>query len=134
MIGKIASLAMIGSTVAHAKLLQRFLEGAVIAIALTIFSAIITGILVVGGFYGAFVELENYGVEPVTAFLLIMGIAVLSAALLISLTLRQLRQLRILSQNTALHSESPLLHVGGVVHAFIDGFRTPSLRTPSRRL
>lgn len=121
MIGKLMGLASIGSSLANIALLQRFLGDIVSIIALTILSAMMTAMLLIGCFYGAYAGLTDYGLNPVVASVTVAGIALLLTALLIGLTVRKLRQLHELPKHLRA-GIPPFSRTGTIVHAFLEEF------------
>jgi hypothetical protein len=126
MISKLMGLASIGSSVANVALLQRFLEGIIGIIALTIVSAMMAGMLVVSGFYAAYVGLMHYGLDPDAAGVTIILLACIATLSLIGWVVWQLRNLRELPRHALPHGLPPVMaRATDMAQAFIEGFLHP---------
>jgi len=121
MLNKFVGMASIGSSFANIALLQRFLEGIVGVIALTILSAMMAGMLIMSAFYGLYLGLTRYGLDPDAALVAVVAIGSFLTAALSALTVARLRQLRELPLRTA--PMPTLSRLTNVTHAFIDGFK-----------
>jgi uncharacterized BrkB/YihY/UPF0761 family membrane protein len=105
---------------ANVSLLHRFLSKIVIVVALTIVSAFMSGVVIVGLLWGTYWELTYHGVAPDTAATIVFALAILVTATFIGFTLSYARQLR--EPPRLLHQHFPgLAQLGGIADAFITG-------------
>jgi len=126
MIGKLIGLASIGSSLANLAMVQRFLEGLIGVIVLSIVGAAMTSMLLIAGLYGSYRGLTYYGLDHEAALVMIASVAVLLTAAVIGFTLARLRHLREISL-CALPQEFPhLAHIPSVINAFLEGLTKPT--------
>jgi len=126
-IEKILGIVGVGSTIANISLLKRFLSGVTVVIALTAISSTLAGMLMILGFYGLYLSLLHYGLQPQAAMVTVSGIATLITVALGGLAVLRWRQLRDMPN---LMQESPVINqISKIAHAFVDGLLTD----PNRR-
>jgi len=120
MFEKLMGIATIGSALANVTLLHRFLAKAVVVVALTVISALLTGAVLIALFYEAYWELTQHGLASDVAVVVLTIFAIVLTASFIWVTLAHLGRLRggpnILQQHFPAFS-----HLGNIVDAFVDG-------------
>jgi hypothetical protein len=135
MLEKLLGLATIGSTFASVSLLHRFLSRLAIVLALTIISALMAGVLLIGMFYGLFCLLTAYGLTHATSLILVGMLVFILTAALVLVTLQQLRQIKSLQPSPFKQTFPSLSYIGSIAEAFMQGLSTHSKteRTKSER-
>jgi len=123
MLDKLIGLTTIGSTLAGLTMLQRFLAGVTGVLALTVVSALMSGLILMGGFITAYFTLVHYGVEPMLAALTVTSATCMVTALLIIFTLIKVRRLKEMSQHHLYRDVPSLAHIGDIASAFIKGLK-----------
>ena len=122
MLGKILSVATVGSALANQGLLHRCFFSAINVLVLAIVSAFMLCMLLIGSLALAYLGLIHYGVDPSSAGI-VLGLLVLSITLiLMAIAYNQMQKIRKLSHQSLLSVGSDLPDVGNIVMAFIDGF------------
>ena len=121
MLEKLLGLAMLGSSLANVTLLHRFLSRVVVVVALTIISALFTGVLFLAALYGVYYALTYYGLAPQAAVSLIAIFVVLVTALLIAVMANQLQKIREIPHSLPSSGLPSFSQLGGITEAFIDG-------------
>jgi len=122
MISNLLGVASVGSTLASASIMHRFLSSMAKIMVLAIVCAFMLCALMVGVFVALYFGLVHYGLDPVT-----VGIALGIAALLLTVSLaaattHQLRRFRDHSAFSLPRSRSDWPDLGNIANAFIDGF------------
>ncbi len=125
MLGKLLSIATVGSTFANVALLRRFLSGVTGVVALVVVSAIMGCVILVAGLAAAYFGLIHYGLDPYAAALTIAVFMLLIMGLLIGLTAVRLRHLRELPYHDMYQELPSLSRVAGITDAFLDGLLNP---------
>lgn len=122
MLEKLLGLATIGSTFASVSLLHRFLTRLATVLALTIISALMTGVLLIGVFYAIYLGLTTNGLTHEAALLIVGALVLALTAGLICITLRQLHIIKSLQPSPMKQTFPGLSFVGSIAEAFLDGF------------
>lgn len=124
MLEKLLGLATIGSTFASVSLLHRFLSRLALLLALVIISALMTGVLLIGIFYGIYCLLTAYGSSPEAALMIVGGLVFALTATLVFVTLHQMRCIKSLQPSPFKQTFPGLNFVGGIAEAFLDGLHS----------
>jgi len=120
---KLLGIVGMGSTIANATLLRKFLTNVMLVMVLTAISGTMAGMILIAGFYGLYLGLVHYGVDPSTAALSIGGLTLIITIGLASLAVLRFRHLRDIPGVMSLNG--PIMsRVGEVADAFIDGLLT----------
>jgi len=122
MIGKLLSVATVGSTLAGVGLIHRFLSDIAGIIILAIVSAFMFCILLAGGISVAYFCLVHYGLDPYAAGITMGIVAFFITISFVTLTVHKLNQLRDLTHRSLNPAKLGLFDISNVTHAFIDGF------------
>ncbi len=130
MIEKIMSVVSIGGTVANVALLQRFLSGVTVVVALTVISAFMIGLMLTGLFGALYFCLVHYGLLPEIAALMVALFALLMTITLAVIVILRVKHLRGLPSQMLRKDLSSLAPLGEVLESFINGFmsRGPSIK------
>jgi hypothetical protein len=121
---KILSIAGVGSTIANAALLRRFLAGVMLAIILAAMSGTMLGALFIAVFYGVYFALVANGVHSLTAASIVVGTIVALTVFTTVFAWFRWRRLREMSR----HLESPgsiVSKVTRLADSFLDGLLKP---------
>jgi hypothetical protein len=97
-------------------LFNRFMSAAIAVAGLAIVAIMMTGALLVGGFYTLYVVLLDHQFEQWAAFLIVAAAILVTIALFIFLTISYLRRLR-----KKMFHKSRMGYPSEVVNAFFDG-------------
>jgi hypothetical protein len=129
MIGKLMGLATVGSSLANVTLLHRFLASATSVVALTMISAFMCCVLLIGIFGATYISLVHYGLDPYAAAITVALIMIIMTGGCVSLTIIRLRQLREIPHHN-MHRDIPgMSHISSIADAFMKGFlKSPDIR------
>jgi len=122
------SLATIGSTFANVALPRQFLYIVIYIITLTILAAFMVGILLISGLYAMYFGLTHYGLDPAISAIAVMGLTFVLAATFIGVAILQMRRLRVFPHRLMTQHSPGLLHISGLVEAFMAGFSNRNIR------
>jgi hypothetical protein len=119
-IEKVIGVAGMGTTIANASLLKRFLSDMTMVVALTAISGTMVGMILIVGFYGLYLTLMHNGLQEVAAILTVGGIVLVIAATLAGMAYSRWRQLHDLPGNML--EESPIIsNLSKLAESFMDG-------------
>ncbi len=122
MLEKLLGLATIGSTYASLSLLHRFLVRLVAVLALTIISALMTGVLLMGLFYGLYCALISYGLVPDAAIILVGILMFVLTASLVCATISQIKKIRGLHPSPLYANLPGYSLISSLLESFMEGF------------
>jgi len=122
---KLLGLAGMGSTIANVTLLKRLLSQVIIIVALTAISSLMTGAILIAGFYGLYLALLHYGTDPTAAIFITVGMALALTAAVAGFAVFRWRQMHEASHETG---GASLGRIGQIADAFIDGLLTGGKR------
>lgn len=125
---KLLAIAGVVRSVYGRFVIQHLLSQAVIVIGLSIVSAILVSVLLIGGFVVAYHALLNHGLTVEQAALAVAGLITLLTALSISQTFRAVRRMRNMPHNMVSNKSPISLRAGEVVDSFLEGFLNDSPR------
>lgn len=115
----------IGGPVAGISMLQRFLSGMAVVVALTIISSIMAGAFLLVVLYAAGATMIAHGLTPPAALLTMAVFILIIALLFLALTLFYLGRLRNMPA-LFMHHNAPLaVRVNNVFESFLRGFMSP---------
>jgi hypothetical protein len=108
-------------------LFRRLLSGMIVVAGLVLTTAIMVSAALIAGLYAAYIALINSGFEPQIAVLLVCGIAVVAAAILVTVTCAYLHHLRQVPQSII--KKSPITSLpSDALDAFISGLLTEKVK------
>lgn len=107
--------------------LQRLVSGMIVVASLTIITAMMIGVIIIGGFYAAYFAFVYYGWEPQNALILIGAMAVLAITVFVVIIAKCLRRLR--EMPAKLLATLPVVaRVNEAFDGFLDGLVTEKTR------
>ncbi|MFY9288898.1 MAG: hypothetical protein WAO98_10405 [Alphaproteobacteria bacterium] len=115
------SLTSVGSTWASMAVLQRFLAGVVNVVVLTIVSAVMCCVLLVGSFIAVYYGLLHYGFDTMTSALIVGTMMILVTGALVGVTILRLQHLRALTKHSMPRELPGVNQISGIADAFMDG-------------
>ena len=111
----------VGTSIAKARLMQRFVGDITNVITLAIATGLVIGALLIGGFYIAYQGLIRYGLDPFAAQILIAVISAITALVLLSITTSYIKRLKSIPAQL-IHGEFPLSsRLNGLADSFLNG-------------
>lgn len=122
MISNLLGVASVGSALASAGIMHRFLLSMAKIMVLAIVCAFMLCALMVGVFVLLYFGLVHYGLDPTAVAMALGAVAFLLTVALAAATTYQLRRFRDHSAYSSSKSKSALPDLGSIVNAFIDGF------------
>ncbi len=122
MISNLLGVASVGSVLASANIMHRFLSSMAKIMVLAIVCAFMLCALLVAVFVALYFGLVRYGLDPVDVTMALGAVALLLTITLVAATAHQLRRFRDHSAYSLPKSNSPWPDLGSIVNAFIDGF------------
>lgn len=100
---------------------HELLTGAMLTILLTVVTALMLGILIVGGLYGTYAGLMSYGLTHDAAIIMVSSLAVLLTVVLILLIRVQINKMHGMIKNL-FRQQSPIAsHITDVAQSFMAG-------------
>lgn len=124
-LSKILGIATVGASIVKARLVQRLIKDIASIIALAIATGLMTGSLLIGGFYVVYQVLTHYGLEPIPAQMLVGASALLVLFLLIDRAAVKLRRLKNIPEQIV-HTEFPLAsRLDAIADSFLNGLFNP---------
>ena len=130
LLGKLLGVIAVQRTLSDTSVFQQFLVGTARLILLSVLTAFMVGILLVGGFYAIHMALVSYGLTADAACIVVACVAALITIMLILFIQAQLHKL----QNTLqrlLRQQAPIAsRATEIVEAFVQGLMTP---TPTKK-
>jgi|GEM_PF-3521134 hypothetical protein len=124
-IDKLVGLATVGSAVANTTVLHRVASGLTGILALTMIASLIGGALLIAGFYGVYLGLVYYGLNPYAAAVTVALLTIATLAILLLLLAVRLRHLKELSHYEVQRDLPGMSQIVKVVDAFMEGLLTP---------
>ena len=122
MISNLLGVASVGSVLASANIMHRFLLSMAKIMVLAIVCAFMLCALMVGVFVMLYFSLVHYGLDPAVVAIALGAVALLLTVALVAATTHQLRRFRDYSAYSSSKSHGALPGLGSIVNAFIDGF------------
>ncbi|MDD2325494.1 MAG: hypothetical protein PHW63_05790 [Alphaproteobacteria bacterium] len=122
MISKLLGVASVGSVLASANIMHRFLSSMAKIMVLAIVCAFMLCALMVGVFVALYFSLVQYGFDPVAVAVVLGAVVSLLTVTIVAATVHQLRCFRDHSAYSLPKSRSDWPDFGNIANAFIDGF------------
>lgn len=122
MISNLLGVASVGSVLASANIMHRFLSSMAKIMVLAIVCAFMLCALMVGVFVVLYFGLVHYGFDPAAVAMALGALALLLTITLAAATTHQLRRFRDHSAYSSSQSRGDWPDLGGIANAFIDGF------------
>lgn len=122
MISNLLGVASVGSALASASIMHRFLSSMARIMVLAIVCAFMLCALMVGVFMVLYFGLVHYGFDPTSVAVALGTVAILLTIALAAATAHQIRRFRDRSAYSLSRSSNGLPDLGNIANAFLDGF------------
>ena len=122
MLGKLLSMATVGSTLASIGLLHRLFLLLLRILILGIFSAFMLCVLLSCAFYLLYIGLLHGGIDPSVARLDLSALVLILTLALVVTTARNLQKLRFMTRANFCKNQNPFPDLEKIAMAFVDGF------------
>lgn len=120
--GKLLDVASIGSALASAGMMHRFLSGMAKTMLLVTLSAFMLCALLANVFIMAYFCLVHYGLDPFASVIALSLVALMINIAFLLAVVSQLRQLRNMSRFSLGKLKSDWPDLGNIIGAFVDGY------------